>query len=884
MFSCCSRLADVSPLSNWTFPAANDFGLMFADCNSIVNLNGLENWDIPDGSIVHYMFQACYELKTAHLENWYVSNTMEADGMFEQCYNLQTIYCNKIWKPLTSEEMFLDCGSLSSATSDQSYQSNRVDGQMANPISGYFTHDGNVSFVRWAIYADGTLVINGNNINNYNNHGNLIYNAPENLDLYNIRSPQEIPWRDKISDISSIEFASPTSPKSMAYWFYDNKALSNFNWQNLNTSAVTNFSHVFDGCTSLTDIDLSTWNTTASQKADDIFAKCPNLKRIKVGDSFTLLKELPIGGDMNYYEGEHYYEGTMLSWTNDKMKVPQGQPGYYDSLTDGLSPNQIEGTWTPHVDESTKIEKIQYHIYDGKKLILGRQADNADYGSILSESGTIPITNVNAAEIPFQFRKTLTTVEVVSAIPTTSTAYWFYNCRNVTTITGLDKLSGPGITNAKNMFEGCNKLVQVNLPAGFGDGIVSADSKALLPEPESGEIIYNGKWSKEGTLSRNQFTPQEIQAMTGSDIAGTWYACENVNWAIYDNVHLVIGPVANDPIAAEQSGSLTQHGCIENLLTRDNVKLTVNDVPWHNFASSISTVNFTPGTAPYNMAYWFDSFVNMTSINFANLDITNVISLEHTFYNCKRIQTLDLSTWHMNRLVGNNPSGLKQTFVGCENLTTIYNQYSWKTKADVTAFGNNTKLKNSIYNISFNSTRCNSSMCNPIYGYFTFPSTQAVFTLQGVADNQIDLVMGVEKEVSITKYKCNISASSITGYDPQVVKITYDAADSTLTFTPLKAGNTTARINITTDRDVAALGNITLSIQVHKAVGSANAPTLGEFPYLLTSNNAGLIWSDKTVYSQGQTVEIPEVMNVGQSKDIAFSSDFLEVYSVLGSS
>ena len=126
--------------------------------------------------------------------------------------------------------------------------------------------------VNWCLYEDGTLVINGSNEATYNGHTNIIAQG-SNLNINNNYSDEagnQVPWKAYRSNIVSIEFAAPTSPLSMAYWFYDCDKLTQINSENLDTSSVISLHSTFYGCESLTNLNgLGSWDVSNVQLFGD---------------------------------------------------------------------------------------------------------------------------------------------------------------------------------------------------------------------------------------------------------------------------------------------------------------------------------------------------------------------------------------------------------------------------------------------------------------------------------------------------------------------------------------------------------------------------------------------------------------------------------------
>lgn len=88
--------------------------------------------------------------------------------------------------------------------------------------------------------------------------------------------------------VTSIVFEDSISPACTADWF---KGFSNLNsvegLSNLNTSKVTDFSSMFEGCTSLSSIDISSLDMSKAADTSDMFAGDSSLSTITMGKTFT---------------------------------------------------------------------------------------------------------------------------------------------------------------------------------------------------------------------------------------------------------------------------------------------------------------------------------------------------------------------------------------------------------------------------------------------------------------------------------------------------------------------------------------------------------------------------------------------------------------------
>ncbi len=66
--------------------------------------------------------------------------------------------------------------------------------------------------------------------------------------------------------------------------------LTELDLSSFNTSNVTSMTYMFSGCTGLTKLDLSSFNTSNVTSMDYMFNRCTNLKTIYVGDNWSTSK------------------------------------------------------------------------------------------------------------------------------------------------------------------------------------------------------------------------------------------------------------------------------------------------------------------------------------------------------------------------------------------------------------------------------------------------------------------------------------------------------------------------------------------------------------------------------------------------------------------
>ena len=99
-------------------------------------IDGIQNLNTSEVTNMGLTFLSCILLESLDLSGFNVSQVSNTTAMFNGCSSLNTIYSDNIWNVATSEKMFYGCNNLVGAAS---YSSSKNGGEMANPVTGYFT-------------------------------------------------------------------------------------------------------------------------------------------------------------------------------------------------------------------------------------------------------------------------------------------------------------------------------------------------------------------------------------------------------------------------------------------------------------------------------------------------------------------------------------------------------------------------------------------------------------------------------------------------------------------------------------------------------------------------------------------------------------------------
>ena len=139
------------------------------------------------------------------------------------------------------------------------------------------------------IYAIGKhpyAVLDGNTLTFYCNDQRDTYAEPFELNFTSINNSPLYGHKDEIVNVVFDDsFADFTELTSTASWFYDCGNLTSISGlEKVNTSKVTNMEYMFDGCRSLTSLDISNFDLSSVQKMYCMFRRCSGLTNINLGN------------------------------------------------------------------------------------------------------------------------------------------------------------------------------------------------------------------------------------------------------------------------------------------------------------------------------------------------------------------------------------------------------------------------------------------------------------------------------------------------------------------------------------------------------------------------------------------------------------------------
>ena len=447
------------------------------------------------------------------------------------------------------------------------------------------------------------------------------------------------PWDNKAQEITSITFDSTitnsTTLKSTAYWFSDFKNLLAINGiENLRTDSVTNMNYMFKNCDNLTIINLSNFKTDNVTDMSRMFSGCSGLKTIYVGSTWSTSAVTEgsdmfggctkiVGGQGTTYDADHID----ATYARIDGGPTSETPGYF--TRSGDAPYVVEA-YAVLSEDSTVLT----FYYDGQKaarngMSVGPFSGYPDYQTWYEQRESITRVVFDAS---FAGCTTLT-----------STAYWFYGLKNLTSITGISNLKTDNVTDMTFTFGECSSLTSLDV-SGFKTDKVTGMSRMFSECSSLTSLDVSGFNTGNVTSMADMF--YECSGLASLDVTG--FKTDNVT----NMGGMFFG--CSGLTSLDVSGFKTDN--VTDMLYMFAVCSGLTSLDLSNF----NTANVT------NMMEMFSGCSGLTSLDLSNFNTANVTRMSGMFFNCSGLTSLDVSGFKTD-----NVTDMYGMFYICSGLTSL---------------------------------------------------------------------------------------------------------------------------------------------------------------------------------------------------------------------
>ena len=303
-------------------------------------------------------------------------------------------------------------------------------------------------------------------------------------------------------DISMLDTSKVTTMEAM---FYECKAVKNINIKGIDTSKVKYMGKsrkygrgMFEGCTSLVNVDISQLNMDSLVSTSSMFKDCSSLTSIDFSG-----RNLNAVTDMNsMFSGCSNATTINLTGTTTRDVTDLGDLFYNCSkLTDidfsGFSTSKVT-TITSLVNGCAALTKVDLSTFDTSNVInMSALLNNATILKEIILGDSFTTGKVTDMSYMFNGCNTLESLDLsnfdTSNVTTMQNMFW--KCNSVTQITFGPNFNTASVTNMDNMFRNCYALTTLDLSA-FDTTNVTTMNNFLLSAKALKTVIFGEKFDK----------------------------------------------------------------------------------------------------------------------------------------------------------------------------------------------------------------------------------------------------------------------------------------------------------------------------------------------------------------------------------------------------
>ena len=412
MFDGCSDLTSLD-VSHFNTQNVTNMTAMFSGCSGLTSLD-VKNFNTQNVTDMWVMFSGCSGLISLDVKNFNTQNVTNMAAMFNRCWRLTSLDLSHFNTQNVTNmgEMFRDCSGLTSLDISNFNTQKVIDmGAMFLECSGLTSLD-----------------VKNFNTQNVTDMGSMFSGC---------------------SGLTSLDVKNFNTQKvtKMSWMFKGCSGLTSLDLSHFNTRKVSDMSEMFSGCSGLPSLDLSHFNTQKVTDMHYMFYRCSALTTINSNTAWQCPWSEGMFAGCTQLKGAVPYNGNK---TDVRMANPE--TGYFTRSNDGgveayVAQSADKTTLTFYYDalRSTRTGTT-WGIEETKK-----EGDD----SFPAWAGTRDVGDSTTARVVFDasFRD----------FRPTTTAAWFYHCKALTKIEGLEYLNTAEVKDMSSMFWGCSALTSLDL-------------------------------------------------------------------------------------------------------------------------------------------------------------------------------------------------------------------------------------------------------------------------------------------------------------------------------------------------------------------------------------------------------------------------------------
>lgn len=528
----------------------------------------------------------------------------------------------------------------------------------------YSADDGSLDFYKRITVPEVGDMFNGKTVTN-------VYTGVEDTGT----SSSAIPWygiRTSITSATVID--EEIQPVSTASWFNGCSNLTDMDLSKLDVSNVTTMNSMFYGCFNLPNADsLADWNTGKVSDMESMFYNCNDLSST---DGFATwdVSNVTTMSTMFYNCALDLNTDGFLNWDTGNVTTMSNM--FRNTRVDTKSLQNWD------LSSCTSIAGMFYN----SNLVSFEGLENWDTSNVENMGSLFMYSKFESADFSkwdTHNVKYMGDMFVSCAVKELDLSSW--DTTNVTDMDGMFRNSHieslnisswdtANVDTMRHMFQECYYLAEITLGEKFSSP--NDNRYFYFPVPSNNYIDgADGYWYNS---KGEAFLPGDIPY----NVADTYYAVMPKAFAVYsaDDHSLNFYKRATVPSVGELfNGKTVTHVYknAESIIADSSERYPYTTLPWFDVYDEIVSITIVDGgIQPENPSYWFASLINLTSVDLEKLDVSSVTDLSYMFDMCHKLTSVDsLASWDVG-----NVTSMYSMFTNCDSLSSVDALSNWNTE------------------------------------------------------------------------------------------------------------------------------------------------------------------------------------------------------------
>ena len=542
-------------------------------------------------------------------------------------------------------------------------------------------------------------VVTSTNANNILKHAENQFGYPwskrDSSSIKNSSNAKKVVFRDKLKAATSL----------MNTFYHCSSLTDIINFNNVDTSNVTDMSQLFCGCSSLVNVDVSSMNTSNVTSFNRMFAGCSKLKKADVSNFDT--SNVTGKDDMHnmFYQCSSLTELDVSNFDTSKVTDMYGMFYQCSSLTK-LDVSNFDTSNVTDMQSmfsgcsSLKILDLKNFNTSKVKFMYGMFRDCK--ALIELDVSSFDTSNVTTMDSMFGYCSSLTKLDLsnFNTSNVTNISNMFQNCSALTEL-NISSFDLSKVTESDNFITGDTSLIKIWIPTTFGscpkitlpNKMYAYDRNdnqygikiysTLLGKDKIRGISYlkkeniliwtdpdNGKeyWSDDALQIDNQLDVNKSGTILGYQFDSDANNTADLYVVLSESPDEVLGSSLYSSSTGDSEFFETKAKNMTRVVFKNALKSSEVCSYFYNFAKLTSIIgleNLNTENAT-TMRSMFYSCPKLTDLNLSQLNTKNVTDMSMMFYNCSKLTELDISHFDTSNVID-----MDDMFGSCESLAKL---------------------------------------------------------------------------------------------------------------------------------------------------------------------------------------------------------------------